>query len=60
MKKFFTCSGCEDRRIGCHNYCEKYKQERAEYDRAKAFVNKDVDYYEYACERAVKYRNRKH
>lgn len=26
------CQKCEDRHIGCHSECERYKKERLEYD----------------------------
>lgn len=40
----FTCKGCLDRYPGCHDKCEKYKSERAEYDqrRLKARLDKQV------------------
>ena len=28
------CKGCEDRRLGCHGKCEKYKAWRAGMDKA--------------------------
>lgn len=30
------CLNCEDRHVGCHSSCERYKQERAEIEAAKA------------------------
>lgn len=35
----FSCKGCEKRTPGCHSICEKYRSERAEYDRLKAKAN---------------------
>ena len=29
----FSCRFCQERYVGCHSTCEKYKQERAELDR---------------------------
>lgn len=30
------CKGCEDRAVGCHGNCERYKQYKAELAAAKA------------------------
>ena len=30
------CKGCEDRAVGCHGSCERYKQYKAELAAAKA------------------------
>ena len=30
------CKGCEDRAVGCHSGCERYKQYKAELAAAKA------------------------
>lgn len=32
------CKGCQDRYVGCHSECDKYKEWRAEYDRVHATV----------------------
>ena len=34
-----TCKGCEDRHVGCHATCERYKadRERREAERQEAF-----------------------
>ena len=37
----FTCNGCANRTPGCHNKCEKYQKEKAEYDARKEKANKD-------------------
>lgn len=29
----FSCLDCDDREVGCHNKCDKYKREKAEYVR---------------------------
>lgn len=34
--KINCCLNCEDRHVGCHSSCDRYKQERAEIDAAKA------------------------
>lgn len=31
------CRGCEERSPGCHSTCEKYIQERSEYEKEKAW-----------------------
>ena len=37
------CHHCEDRHIGCHDQCEKYKKEVAENEKRKAAVQKEHD-----------------
>lgn len=34
--KINYCLKCEDRHVGCHSSCDRYKQERAEIEAAKA------------------------
>lgn len=24
----YCCKGCEERKVGCHGYCERYKKQR--------------------------------
>lgn len=36
----FSCYGCGNRHPGCHGQCEKYKQEKAEYEEQKAVFMK--------------------
>ena len=38
-----SCYKCQDRHIGCHSKCKRYKQERAEYDRQKEIVKKEKE-----------------
>ena len=35
-----TCKDCKDRKVGCHGYCERYKEERAKYDNQSANIRK--------------------
>ena len=46
-----VCKGCEERYPACHDYCERYKQARAEFEENKAFVAhekaKQDEYYYY-------------
>ena len=37
----FTCQGCPERTPGCHDHCEKYKAEKAEYEARKEEINKE-------------------
>ena len=37
------CKDCADRVPGCHGTCEKYLQQRAEYDAQKAEARKKLD-----------------
>ena len=39
-QKITCCFNCPDRTPGCHGYCDKYKQQRAEYDATKAEYDK--------------------
>lgn len=32
------CKDCPDRSVGCHAECERYIQEKAEYDEQKALI----------------------
>ena len=43
----FTCKDCPDRYPGCHSNCNKYKREKAIWDKQKAqeAFEKDFDYY---------------
>ena len=50
----FTCRGCENRYPGCHSKCEKYKQERAEYDRLRAEHRKYITVKQYTAEQTSK------
>ena len=37
----FTCKGCANRTPGCHDHCEKYQAEKAEYQARKEAVDKE-------------------
>lgn len=41
MATIFTCKGCPDRYPGCHDHCDKYKREKAEYEKRKAELEAD-------------------
>lgn len=41
--KIDCCQNCPDRHAGCHGHCEKYIQERAEYDETMAQKRKETD-----------------
>ena len=43
----FTCNDCTNRHPGCHDKCEKYKREKAEWDRMKAERDKDKSAWDY-------------
>ena len=48
----FTCGkDCPNRCPGCHSKCEKYKRERAAYDKRKSELNKDREARRYVMER---------
>lgn len=47
----FTCGkDCPNRQPGCHGKCEKYKRERAEYDKKKAIENANRMVSQYSIE----------
>lgn len=47
----FTCGrDCPDRQPGCHSKCEKYKRERAEYDKRKSEEDAKRSVYYYTTE----------
>ena len=41
--KISCCRDCPDRHPCCHGHCEKYIQERAEYDETMAQKRKETD-----------------
>ena len=45
----FTCSrDCPERKPGCHDHCDKYKRERAAYDKRKAELDKHREARQYS------------
>lgn len=50
----FSCGrDCPDRKPGCHGQCEKYKKERAAYDKRKAELNRYKDAQSYTMDIVV-------
>ena len=43
IDRITCCYQCPDRFPGCHGSCEKYIQQKAEFDKAKAEVRKKKD-----------------
>lgn len=43
----FTCNDCTNRHPGCHDKCEKYNREKAEWERRKAIRDRDKDAWYY-------------
>lgn len=41
--KITCCKDCEDRQPGCHGSCEKYAQEKAEYDETMTQKRKEYE-----------------
>ena len=41
--KISCCQNCPDRYPGCHSHCEKYIQEKAEYDATMAEKRKEAE-----------------
>ena len=50
----FSCRHCTERTVGCHGSCETYINERKEFDRIKAEMNKDYDVGIYTSDRVGK------
>lgn len=40
LNMVFSCKDCTERTVGCHSSCETYINERKEFDRLKAELNK--------------------
>lgn len=36
------CRGCEDRKIGCHSACERYKEFVSENEKLKRFIKEQT------------------
>ena len=51
------CKDCTDRYPGCHDHCEKYKEDQAEYDKIKAAMKDEMDYKKYAVTRSFQRRD---
>lgn len=39
-----NCYRCKDRKLGCHDYCQKYKEFVEKNEKIKADVKKDKQY----------------
>ncbi len=60
QKKITVCQGCTERTLGCHSTCEKYKEQRAEFDRMKEAKHKDDGYFEYMSDKTKSIGRRQH
>ena len=45
----FTCKDCPNRYPGCHDKCEKYQKEKAEWDRLKTKEAENRELQAYIC-----------
>lgn len=55
MSMITCCKDCKLRTPGCHDKCEEYIQEKAEWNRAKAYLRgADVEYRDYRRENVQK------
>lgn len=43
----FTCKDCTNRRIGCHDTCEKYIQEKINHESYKEKICNEISKYSY-------------
>lgn len=50
----FSCKDCTERTVGCHGSCETYINERKEFDRIKAELNKTNEAGLYTSDRISK------
>lgn len=46
------CKDCQDRAVGCHSTCERYKAEKAEWDKIRA-EEKERQRQEYCRMKAI-------
>lgn len=66
--KIDCCYNCADRHPLCHSSCEKYKQQRAEYDETVAAKKREWEIekgltsaqfdYSYKCKKRIVYRSK--
>ena len=59
MIQFKACHKCEERYIGCHSECSRYKAEQEENERVKAIANADRDAIAYDYQAAMKRNNKR-
>ena len=55
----FTCNGCENRYHGCHDHCEKYKKEKAVWDKHKAELQVKKEANAYTKRSIISYSGKK-
>lgn len=48
------CKGCEDRKVGCHSSCEKYKAYREIIDKGEAEKKRKIIMNEWSMDKARK------
>lgn len=41
-----SCKDCTERKIGCHQYCEKYKKDNEERKKIKKYKKDTLENYE--------------
>lgn len=57
-KLFSDCMNCKDRVAGCHSTCEKYLEDKAKYDEAKAKQRAAREYDNYHIDRVTEMRTK--
>ena len=50
------CKGCEKRKLGCHGFCDQYKQWRDLHDQANKKRQADVEFKQLSRDHELKYR----
>lgn len=48
----FTCQGCQNRAMGCHATCKKYKSEKAAHEEKRKQKAAELEYRAYYHDRA--------
>lgn len=43
-----ACKDCQDRKVGCHSSCKKYKELQAYFEKIRAERCRESDYGDYA------------
>ena len=54
QEDLMACKGCPDRRLHCHDTCEKYKAIQAHFEKIREVKSKENDYYDYAVKIVVR------
>ena len=48
------CMNCQDRKVGCHGSCEKYKELQAHYKKIREEKKYENEFYDYAVKTTMR------